>query len=122
MTVVVIILCLVIAALSACGVFVPQRSMGFVKVLVSPKGIWSLAAFRVVFGTALYFTAATSKVPDLLTFLGVLIIIKGLITPLFGKPARRFFDWWFDRKSGILRFVACIGLAISLGLIYAVIP
>jgi hypothetical protein len=86
-------------------------------------GLYLAAALRVVLGVALFFAAPTSRAPELILILGVVIVVRGVITPFFGvERLRRLLDRWSARGSAFLRGWAFLALALGLSLAYAIIP
>ena len=77
MTLVALIICLLLSALGALGVASPSRLLGVVRKFQTPMGLYFAAALRVVLGVALFFAAPTSRAPDLIRILGVVIIVMG---------------------------------------------
>ncbi len=123
MTLVALVLSLFIAALGALGIASPARLLGFVRYFQTPGGLYLAAALRVVLGVALFFTAPTSRAPDLIRILGVVSIVAGLITPFFGlERFRRLLEWWSALGPGFVRAWAAFALVFGLLLAYAVVP
>ena len=123
MTLVALIICLLLSALGALGVASPSRLLGVVRNFQTPMGLYFVAALRVVLGVALFFAAPTSRAPDLIRILGVVIIVMGAVTPLFGlERFRRLLDWWSAQGSAFIRAWAVLALAFGLSLAYAIVP
>jgi len=123
MTLVVLIVCLLTSALGALGIASPSRLLGVVRYFQTPMGLYFAAGVRVLLGVALIFTAPTSRAPDLIHILGVVIIVIGVITLFFGLE--RFgglLDWWSAQGSGFIRGWAVLALVFGLSLAYAVVP
>ncbi len=123
MTLVALIICLLLSALGALGVASPYRLLGVVRKFQMPIGLYFAAALRVVLGVALFFAAPTSRAPELIRILGVVIIVMGIITPFFGiERFRRLLDWWSAQGPALIRGWAVLALAFGLSLAYAVDP
>ncbi len=123
MTLVALVLSLFVAALGALGVTSPLRLLGVVRYFQTPAGLYFAAALRVVLGVALFFAAPTSRAPELIRILGVVIIVMGAVTPLFGlERFRRLLDWWSAQGSAFIRAWAVLALAFGLSLAYAIVP
>ena len=123
MTLVALVLSLFVAALGALGVVSPTRLVSLLRYFQTPAGLYLAAALRVVLGVALFFSAPTSRAPELMRILGVVIIVVGLITPLFGLARfRRLIDWWLARGPAFLRVWAAFALGFGLLLAYALVP
>jgi hypothetical protein len=105
------------------GVAAPSRLVGFVRSFQTPAGLLFAAALRVVLGVALFFSAPLSRAPELIGAVGVVTIVMGVITPLFGvERFRRLLDWWSARGSVFLRVWAILAMLLGLSLIYAIAP
>jgi hypothetical protein len=88
-------LSLFFAALGALGMVSPLRLLGVARHFQSPVGLYAAAALRVLLGAALFFAAPTSSAPTVVRILGILILVAGVITPLFGlERFRRLLNWW----------------------------
>ncbi len=123
MTLVALIICLLLSALGALGVASPSRLLGVVRKFQTPMGLYFAAALRVVLGVALFFAAPTSRAPDLIRILGIVIIVMGVVTPFFGPERfRRLLDWWSAQGSAFIRAWAVLALAFGLSLAYAIVP
>ena len=66
------------------GVIAPDRVMAIGRQLITPTGLYVIGALRVVIGLVLFLAAPASRAPKTLRVLGVLVVIAGLATPLFG--------------------------------------
>ena len=123
MNVIAFILSLFIAALAALGMVSPIKLLNIVRHFQSPAGIYAAAALRVILGVALFLAAPTSRVPEIVRILGIIILVAGLITPLFGlERFRRLLVWWSVRGTTFMRIWAGFALAFGLLLAYAVAP
>jgi hypothetical protein len=121
MTLVALIICLLIAAVGALGVISPSRLLGVLRHAQSRAGLYAGSAVRVVLGVALFLASPTSRAPELIRILGVVLIVAGLITPFIGlKRFRRLLDWFQAQGSAFVRVWAIVALALGLSLAYAV--
>jgi hypothetical protein len=117
------ILSLFIAALGALGMVSPMRLLDIVRHFQSMAGIYAAAALRIILGVTLFFAAPASRTPEIVRILGIIILVAGLITPLFGlERFRRLINWWSARGTIFMRFWAGFALAFGLLLAYAVRP
>ena len=123
MTLVALIICLLASALGALGIASPSRLLGVVRYFQTPMGLYFAAGVRVLLGVALLFAAPTSRAPDLIHILGVVIIVIGIITLFFGlERFRRLLDWWSAQGSAFIRGWAVLALVFGLSLAYAIVP
>lgn len=123
MAYVALVLSLSIAALGALGVVSPDRLLGVVRRFQSPAGLYAAAAIRLALGGALFLAAPTSRAPETLRILGIVILVAGVITPFFGlERFRRLLDWWAALGPGVIRAWAAFAAVFGLSLAYAVAP
>ena len=112
-----------IAAIGAIGFVSPIKFFDIVRKFQSSAGLYAAAAFRVVFGLTLFFAADRSRVPEVIHVVGIIVLVSGLITPLFGVDRfRRILNWWSARPPSFQR--AWSGFALLFGLLcaYALTP
>jgi hypothetical protein len=105
------------------GLAFPSWLVGLVGRLQTPAGLYFAAGVRLVLGVALIFSAPDSRAPSLLAVFGVVAIVAGLVTPLFGL--RRFaaiLEWWSGRPPALVRAWCVIVLLLGAGLVWAVAP
>lgn len=123
MALVAFVLSLFVAVLGAIGVVSPTRLLAVVRRFETSAGLYAAAGLRLVLGVALFLAAPTSRAPEAVRILGVLIFVSGLITPLFGLARfRRLLDWWSARGPAFMRAWAGLALIFGLWLAYAVTP
>ena len=88
-----------------------RNSQGRVRSIQTPAGFYVAAALRLALGIALFVAAPRSRVPDVISILGVLIVVAGLAAPFFGlERFRKLLDWWSNRGSLTIRLwcgIAC---------------
>ena len=112
--------CLFIVSLGGLGVVAPGRLIAVVRRFQSRRGMLVLAAIRLAMGATLLLAAPGSRTPGAIRALGVLIVISGAVTPLFGPERyRRLVDWWSEQGSLFVRVWATFALSFGLALAYA---
>ena len=123
MAIAALVLSLFVAALGALGIVSPMGLLSIVRQFQRPAGIYAAAILRVVLGVALFLAAPSSRLPEVVRILGIIIFVSGLITPLFGlERFRRLLNWWSARGPAFMRVWAGFALAFGLLLAYAVVP
>ena len=122
MVVLAIILSLFVAVLGAVGIVSPVKLLAFARHFESQAGIYVAAVLRIIMGVAFLYSAPTSRFPEIVRTLGIIILGAGLITPLIGRERfRRILHWWSARGLAFMRVWAGFALGFGLFLAYAVI-
>ena len=107
----------------AIGVAAPDVFLSVGRSVITPGGLYAIAAVRVAIGLVLLLAAPASRAPRTLRVLGVIVIIAGLTTPWFGVArSLAVLDWWTSVGPSLRRLEA--GLAVALGgfLVYVFRP
>jgi len=114
---------LFIVAVGMLGVVAPHGLLTAVRSILTPLGLYLVAALRVAIGVVLVLVAPSSRVPKVLRILGVIIFVAGLITPFFGVDrARAMLDWWSAQGAAFMRLWAGLAVAFGAFVVYAVAP
>jgi len=109
-----LLLALFVIVVGIAGVVRPEILITVGRYVITPAGLYAVAALRVGFGLVLIFVALKSRAPRTLRALGAVVVVAGLATPLFGvERARAIFDWEAAHGTALIRVGA--GLAIVLG-------
>lgn len=105
------------------GVMVAPLTMAEVgRWMQTPGGLYGTAALRIVMGASLVGVASASRMSRALRVIGALIILIGLVTPLFGlERARLVLDWWVAQGTTFMRVWALFPVAFGLFLIHAIV-
>ena len=104
------------------GIFKPDSLMTIGWYVVTPVGLYVIAAVRVVIGLVLMLVAPISRVPRTLRVLGAVVLVAGLATPLFGvERTRAILDWVSTQGTALIRVVAGLVLATGGLVAFAVI-
>jgi hypothetical protein len=114
---------LVIGALvilaSAISLAAPDLRLSVERSLITPAGLYAIAALRITIGLVFVLAAPASRAPRTLRVLGLIVIIAGLMTPWFGVArARAVLDWLASAGPLPMRLDASVGMAIGGFLVY----
>ena len=114
---------LVIGALvmlaSAISFAAPDLRLSLERVVMTPTGLYAIAALRIAIGLAFLLAAPASRAPRALRVLGLIVIVAGLVTPWFGVArARTVLNWWASAGPLLMRLDAGLGMAIGGFLVY----
>ena len=103
------------------GVVAPDRLMTIGRSVITPVGLYVIAAVRVGMGLVLMLVAPTSRAPKTLRACGMLVMVAGFATPLIGVDRTRgILDWEAAQGTALLRSVAVLLMAIGGSIAFAV--
>jgi hypothetical protein len=105
------------------GLITPDSLMAIGRYVVTPVGLYAIAALRVAIGLVLMLVAPISRVPRTLRGVGAVVLVAGLATPLFGvERTRAILDWESTQGTALIRVGAGLALAIGGFIAFAVTP
>ena len=114
---------LAIAVLGGVGLVAPSLLVDFGNSLLTETGLYIVAAVRIAFGLLLLFAAPRSRMPRALRAIGIVIVIAGLITPLFGvERSASMFHWLSAQGFALVRVAATFAIVIGAFVLYAANP
>lgn len=123
MTIIAIGFCLLVAALGVLGVFRPLRFLELVRGLTSLQGFYVIAILRIAFGSALYLAAPASRMPVFLQVVAIMLVVSGIVTPLFSHQRyRKVIEWWSAGGTAYVRIWAGSTFLFALFLMLAILP
>lgn len=112
---------LLIAALGVVGVASPALLLEFGQSLRTPSALLVAAAIRIIFGAVLVWVASASRMPRTLRVIGVLMIIGGVLTPVFGvERFQEILSWFSNQGPLLMRAWASVAVIFGLFLAYVV--
>jgi hypothetical protein len=89
--------------------------------LVTQKGLYIIAILRICIGIVFLLVASVSRMPRTVRIIGAIVLVAGIITPLFGVDrSRAMLDWWASQSSTIMRLTGVVPIAGGAFLIRAV--
>ncbi len=96
------------------GMIAPDRVMGLASYVLTPAGLLGIAVLRISIGVVLIMVAPGTRAPRTLQVAGAVILLAGLVTPLFGvERARAVFDWEVAQGPVLIRAGAAVVVAIG---------
>lgn len=105
------------------GVVLPEGITRIGEYVATPVGLYVVAVLRVAIGFILIQAAPGSRYPTVLRVLGIVIMIAGFATPLFGvERSRAMLDWWSGLDPTFRRAEAGLAIVIGAFIAYAVSP
>ena len=103
------------------GIVRPDSLITVGRYVVTPLGLYVVAAVRVGIGLLLMLVARISRAPRTLRAFGAVVFVAGLATPLFGvERARAILDWEATQGTALVRVVAGLLFAIGGSIAFAV--
>ncbi len=111
----------VIAGIGLVGMAAPSLLLDFGRSLQTTSALYAVAAARVALGALLFWVASASRMPRMLRIVGAVVIVAGLVTPVFGvERAQAMLTWWSSHGQLFMRAWAALAVAFGLFIIYAV--
>jgi hypothetical protein len=116
-----LLIALFVMVVGTVGLFTPDSLIAVGRYVVTPIGLYAVAALRVAMGLLLMMVARISRAPKTLRAVGAVVIVAGLTTPLFGvERVRAMLDWEATQGTALIRTVAGLLLAGGAFLAFAV--
>lgn len=114
---------LVIGALlilaSAISFAAPDLRLVVERSVMTPAGLYTIAALRIAIGLGFVLAAPASRAPRTLRVLGLIVIIAGLSTPWFGVVrAQAVVNWVASAGPLLMRLDALVGMALGGFVVY----
>ena len=105
---------------SAISFAAPDLRLSLERLVITPAGLYAIAALRIAIGLVFVLAAPASRAPRTLPVLGLIVIIAGLTTLWFGVVrARAVLNWLASAGPLLMRLDACVGMALGGFLVYA---
>ncbi len=97
---------------SAISFAAPDLRLSLERSVITPAGLYAIAALRIAIGLVFVLAAPASRAPRTLRVLGLIVIIAGLTTP------RAVLNWLASAGPLLMRLDAGVGMAIGGFLVY----
>jgi uncharacterized protein YjeT (DUF2065 family) len=101
------------------GLAAPEFFARLIGEIQTPPIIYAAAFVRVLIGAILLRAARTSRAPKLLMLLGILIVIGGALTPVFGVQFGQLILGWWSQSTAIVRYFGVAAVAIGSFILYS---
>ena len=116
-----LLVALFVIVVGVVGMLSPDTLVAAGRYVITPRGIYGVAALRVAVGVVLLLVAGTSRAPRTLRALGAVVIAAGLATPLIGaERSLMLMDWELSYGTAPIRVGAAAGVALGGLLAFAV--
>ena len=117
----VIALSALIAGFGVWGIVKPASLLAFLSRWQTREGLWAGAAFRLLFGLALWSAAPLSRFPTTLQVVGVIFVVAGIAMPFIGLDRfKSMVAWWLNKPPALIRVWAVATLALGVFFVWAV--
>jgi hypothetical protein len=115
-----LIIGVLIILIGAIGLARPDLLLSLGRSVITPGGLYVIAAVRIAVGLFFLLAAGASRAPRVLRVLGVIVILAGLATPWFGVArSQAILDWATSAGLPFMRCVAGVVMLIGGLLVYA---
>jgi hypothetical protein len=104
------------------GIVSPESLVTLGRNIITPPGLYAIAAFRVAIGLLLMLVAPISRVPKTLRAFGAVVFVAGLMLPVIGVERIREILEWEAIHTAVLRVGAVAALATGAFIAFAVTP
>jgi hypothetical protein len=114
---------IVVILVGAIFLMAPSVLLSLVPFVITPSGLYAIAALRIGLGLVVVLAAPASRAPRTLRVLGVMVIIAGLATPSFGVArSRAVLEWLTGTGPLFARLIGGVLMAMGGFLVYAFRP
>ena len=112
---IVLLLAAVMVLFGLTGVLWPEALMAVAKYSVTAKGIYVVAAVRIIIGALLLIGAGATRMPKTLRVIGGIILVAGVATLFMSaQQAQSLVDGVLARGVEFFRVAACLPLIVGL--------
>jgi hypothetical protein len=111
---------LALAVLGFIALAAPSAVLDFGRFLSTSTGLYVAAAVRVLFGAVLLAAAPASRWPLALRVLGAVLLLAGVLTPVFGLDRSAAMIGWASDHRIVLRAWGVVALALGALVVTAV--
>jgi uncharacterized membrane protein YwaF len=116
------LIALLVGASGVAGLLVPDRVMSVRLIAATQSGLLAIAVLRSAIGIVLIMAAPRSRAPKTLQALGALLLLAGMVTPLFGVARAKAVLEWEAARPMLVRGWAIVAIALSGALVFVMRP
>jgi len=85
------------------------------------KNVYLAGALRIIFGVIFLLVAPLGRLPAVISVLGVLMIIGGIVIFVIGpERIQAIFDWWGKKPPSVMRLMGIVAFSIGILILYLV--
>jgi len=123
MKVIAIVIGVLVVTVGLVGLINPPTILAVGQAVATPAGLYVVAALRIGIGLVLLLAASASRMPRTLRIGGVVVMLAGVATPIFGVDrSHAVLDWMSGQGSALIRGDAIVAMAVGVFIIYAIGP
>ena len=105
------------------GLLMPDRVASVRLIAATQGGLLAVAVLRSAIGIVLIMVAPRSRAPKTLQVFGALLLLAGMVTPLFGVArSKAVLDWEAAQGPILVRSWAIVAIALSGALAFVMKP
>jgi len=117
------LIALFVGVVGIAGLLVPDRVMSARLIAATQSGLLAIAVLRSAIGIVLIMVAPRSRAPKTLQVFGALLLLAGMVTPLFGVArSKAVLDWEAAQGPMLVRGWAIVAVALSGALAFVMKP
>ena len=118
-----LLIALFVVVVGVVGVITPETLIGVGRNILTPGGMYAIAALRIGLGLVLTLAARGSRAPKTLRVIGLVVVIAGIATPLIGADrSRALLEWEVAQGTAPIRVGAAIAVPLAGLLAFALAP
>ena len=117
------LIALFVGVAGVAGLLVPDWVMSLRWIAATQSGLLAIAVLRSAIGIVLIMAAPRSRAPKTLQVFGALLLLAGMVTPLFGVArSKAVLDWEAAQGPILVRGWAIVAVALSGALAFVMKP
>ncbi len=115
--------CLLICCFGGLGLVSPPQAVATARRFATRGGMIFAGVLRLAMGVAFLLAAPVSRTPDVVSVLGLIVIVAGVAT-FFFSPERfeRILAWWESQGPVLVRVQGTLAITVGLLLAWVVRP
>jgi hypothetical protein len=117
------LIALFVGVAGVAGLLAPDWMMSVRLIAATQSGLLAVAVLRSAIGIVLIMAAPRSRAPKTLQAFGALLLLAGMVTPLFGVArSKAVLDWEAAQGPALVRGWAIVAVALSGALAFVMKP
>ena len=118
-----LLIALFVVVVGVVGILTPETLIGVGRNILTPRGMYAIAALRIGLGLVLTLAARGSRAPKTLRAIGLVVVIAGIATPIIGADrSRALLEWEVAQGTVPIRIGAAVALPLAGWLAFVLSP